>query len=336
MKQIANRIALALLALGVAAAQAQPNTPAPKPLPKREIVRVAQGPGLEAFAPLYIANGMGEFAKENIEVQFVNLAGSNAILLLQRGEVDAINNAPSAGMMNAIAQGAEIRMVAPGMFNNDGTQQGVWVSSAFLAGRPYTPTLLKGQTIASSIGSGSSTVYYIALELEKAGLTMRDVSFKILPAPDIVTALEAGAVGFGIVNAPMTNQISRDKARFAFGITAGYSLGGLFFGPTLVKERREVGEAFIRAWVRGVRTHLQGNYRDNPKVMEILVREIKATEAAIRQGPLLVFPPDQPISAAMLSKLQDIYAATPDTLSYKDKLPDERIADRKFLEAATR
>jgi NitT/TauT family transport system substrate-binding protein len=165
---------------------------------------------------------------------------------------------------------------------------------------------------------------------------MRDVTFRTLPAPDVMIAVENGAVPFGIVIAPFNQKISPDKAEFAFGQQPGYSLGGLLFGPRLLKERRDVGEALLRAWVRGVRTHLQGDYHENPKVMEALSKSLNVPVAVLKQGPALVFPPDQPLVAGMMDKLQTIYAVTPGILSYPQALPEDRVVDRRFLDAALR
>jgi NitT/TauT family transport system substrate-binding protein len=335
MKTIASLFVAAALALGPALASAQ-SGPAPKPLPKRETVKMLVSSAVEAYAPMYIAKELGEFAKENLEVEYVNVPQNDAMLVLTRGQGDAWNNAPTAAVFNAIAQGAEIRMVAPGQFIPPGTKQGVWVTKAFLAGKPYTPALLKGQTIASAVGAGSSTSYYIALELEKAGLTMKDINFRPLPAADIVVALENGAVSFGVVNSPHNQKIDQNKVEFVFGLQSNVSIGGLFFGPRLLKERRDIGEAFMRAWVRGVRTYLQGDYHENAKVVDALSKAMSIPAATIKQGRSLVFPADQPMVPGMMDKLQAAYAAAPGILSYQQSLPEDRIVDRRFLEAALR
>jgi NitT/TauT family transport system substrate-binding protein len=336
MRIVTTLLAGAAFALGATLAGAQTTGPAPKPLAKRETVKMVLASAVEAYAPLYVAKELGEFAKENLDVEYVNVGATEVLLVLSRGQGDAWNGLPSAAAFNAIAQGAEIRMVAPGQFVPPNTKQGVWVAKSFLAGRPYSPALLKGQTIASSVGAGSSTSYYIALELEKAGLTMKDIGFRLLPVNDIVLALENGAVSFGTLNSPQNQKVDQSKAEFAFGIQPGYSIGGLFFGPRLLKERRDVGEAFMRAWVRGIRTHLQGDYHENPKVMEALAKSLQIPAAAIKQGPSLVFPPDQPMVAGMMDKLQAAYAATPGILSYAQAMPESRIVDRSFLDAAKR
>jgi NitT/TauT family transport system substrate-binding protein len=331
-----SKLAFAVLAFLPAVVLAQAGSPAPKPLAKREVVRISSANAVEAFAPLYVARDMGEFAKENLDVEFIPVSATEQLMVVTRGQGDAFNGAPSAAVFNAIAQGSELKMVAPGQFVPPNTKQGIWAAKSFLAGKPYTPAMLKGQTIASSVGQGSSTWYYISMELEKAGLTMRDVSFRLLPAADIVLAVENGAVNFGTINAPHNRLVNPQKAEFVFGIQPGYSIGGLFFGARLLKERRDVGEAFIRAWVRGIRTHLQGDYHQNPKVMEVLSKAINVPIEVMRQGPALVFPANQPIIAGMTDKLQAAYAAVPGILSYPQAMPEERIVDRRFLEAAMR
>jgi hypothetical protein len=71
-------------------------------------------------------------------------------------------------------------------------------------------------------------------------------------------------------------------------------------------------------------------------VVDALARVLKVPPESIKSGRALIFPPDQPILAGMMDKLQSAYAATPGILSYQQFLPESRIVDRSFLDAAIR
>jgi NitT/TauT family transport system substrate-binding protein len=321
-----------------ASAQGGPaGTPAPKPLAKQETVKISYSAKLEAFAPLFLGMAMGEYAKENIKVEARQVGkASDSLVLLSTGQTDAWIGSPLAGLFNAIAGGSEIKIVAPGMFQQPGNLQGVWVRKEFLNGRKFSPDLLKGETFATMVGLGSSVSLPIALELEKAGLTLNDVKFKQMGASDIVLALESGAVNAGFVSDPLWLKIDRSKVEFAFGQPPTYSTGGVFYGPNLLKQRREVGEAFMRAMVRTVRTYLQGDYHKDAKVMEVLAKELEIPMATLQRGVSLGFPADQPLADSTVEALQKVYLSTPGVLTYDKPLPVDRVLDRGFIQAAMR
>jgi NitT/TauT family transport system substrate-binding protein len=336
MKAFTAALACAALLFVQTNGLAQSNTPAPKPLAKREAVKVVMTAAYEGAAPLYVAMAFAEFTKENLEVEIVRAQGSEALVLLTGNTAQVNVGAPSAALFNAIAKGSDIRIVAPGLFPPPGNTGGVWVSKAFLKGRKYSPEMLKGETLLTNIGYGSPIVHYIALELEKAKLGLKDVQFKQGPAADAVIALENGAVNFATLTDPFTRQVNPQKAEFVFGQVPGVSLGAVLFSSRLWKERRDLGEAFLRAYLRGIRSHLQGDYHENPKVMDALGKAINVPVDTLKQGQALLFPPDQPLAPATYQKLQELYAEQPNVLSYTGKLPDERVVDRSLLQAVMR
>lgn len=318
-------------------AQSVANTPAPKPLAKQETVKISYSAKLEAFAPLFLGMAMGEYAKENLKIEATQVGkASDSLVLLSTGQTDAWIGSPLAGLFNAIAGGSEMKIVAPGMFQQPGNQQGVWVRKDFLKGKPFDPAMLKGETFATMVGLGSSVSLPIAQQLEKAGLTLNDVKFKQMGASDIVTALESGAVNAGFVSDPLWLKIDRSKVEFAFGQPPTYSTGGVFFGPNLLTKRRDVGEAFVRAMVRTIRTHLQGDYHKDAKVMEALSKELQIPLEVLQRGVALGFPADQPLADSTVEALQKVYLSTPGVLTYDKPLSTDKVLDKGFIQAALR
>lgn len=340
-RRIAALAGAAVLSLGMAGTAAAQNTlagtPAPKPLAKQETVKISYSAKLEAFAPLFLGVAMGEYAKENIKVELIAVGkASDSLVLLSTGQTDAWIGSPAANLFNAIAGGSEMKIVAPGMFQQPGNQQGVWVRKEFLKGKPFSPDLLKGETFATMVGLGSSVSLPIALELEKAGLTLNDVKFKQMGATDIVTALESGAVNAGFVSDPLWIKIDRSKVEFAFGQPPTYSTGGVFYGPNLLTKRRDVGEAFMRGMVRTIRTYLQGDYHKDEKVMAALSKELEIPMEVLQRGVALGFPADQPLADSTVEALQKTYLSTPGVLTYDKPLPVDKVLDKGFLQAALR
>ena len=322
------------LPLSALHAQAAPS-PAPKPLPRKEVVKVGMSSKLEAFAPVLIGKALGEFEKENIDIQYVIAKPSDSIVLLATGRIDALTSQPTAAFFNAVAGGNDVRLVAPNAFPVRTSKQGIWVRKEFLAGRPFTPALMKGQQIASAIGPGAVASLGVQLQLEKVGLSLRDINFRAMGSADILVALENGAINFGFLVDPIWQSADTTKVEFCFGWPDGIPGGSWNYGPTLLREHRDVGDAFMRGLVRTVRSWLVGDYHQNRKVMEALVRELDIPEATITKGGQTIeFRSDMPIPRTMMELLQKTYLLSPGLLTYDTPLPEERSVDRSFLRAA--
>jgi len=320
--------AVLLLSVSSASWAQSGKTDAPRPLAQREKVIVAFSGKIKQYGAVILAKSLGEFDKENLDVEFAIHKPMDSFLLLTTGQVDVVGTMTSAGYFNAVAAGAEMKVVAPVGFLAG--QNGVWVSRAWLKGRPYTPAMLKGQVIANVSGPGTVTDFAIQTELLKAGLTMSDFKWKQMAVADILLALENGAVNFGLLLDPFPLKADTSKVMFAFPYVRDVT-GGYFFGPNLLTKKRAVGEAFVRALTRTVRNYLQ-DYGNNPRVVAELAKELQISEDQVRASATsVVFPADMLIRKDLAEIMQKIYLAQPGLLNYTTLLPDERVIDRAFL-----
>jgi NitT/TauT family transport system substrate-binding protein len=308
----------------------------PKPLPARETVRVAVPGQLKQNAVVILGKELGEFEKENISIEYSIQRPSDGLVLLSTGRVDTLVSQGSAAFFNAVAGGSEIKMAYPSGFWAPEGKTGFWVSKAFLNGRKYSPDLLKGQTIASTAGPGTLISQYVEVELNKVGLDQRAVTWKTMGVGDILIALENGAINFGVLIDPITEKADPSKVEFCFagGQPETGVVGAYFLGPKLLKERRDVGEAFVRALVRTVRTYLTGDFTKNPKVMEVLAKQLQVPEDELRKSSGIVFGERVQFAKDMAATLQKTYSLTPGLLSYSTPLADDQVIDRSFRDKA--
>lgn len=333
MKSSFRNIIAALLVLTSVSGLAQSsNADAPRPLPQREKVIVALMSKLKQYSPLLLAKAFGEFEKENLDVEFSPHKVSDGIVLLSTGRIDVEVSQASAGFFNAVAAGVAIKQVAPIGFL--GPKNGFWVSRAWLKDRPWSPALLKGQTIGSPAGNKSVTALAVQMELNKAGLTLQDITWRSMSISDCVVALENGAVNIALLLDPYWLKVDQSKAVLAFPWPSDIT-GGYMFGVNLLVKKRAVGEAFIRALVRTQRTYLQGDYGNNPRVVAALAKELDLSEEQVRASAgSMIFPPDMSMRKDFADMLQKTYFSTPGILNYAQPLPDEAVMDRSFLRAA--
>ena len=328
---IRTTLALAVAATLSLATGAFAQADAPQPLATKATVKVGYSSKLTAFAPLFLAKHFKEFEKENLDVELVVGTPNNSLVLLSTGRLDVGLTQPSAAFFNAVASGADVKITAPGTFFPDNNKQGLWVSKAFLAGKPYSPALLKGQTIGSVVGYGSTISVYINKDLQKAGLTIKDVEFKQMGAADILAALENGAIPAGILNDPIWLNANPDKVQFAVGQPVTDTGGGWVYGPNLLKDKRDVGMAFMRAIARTTRLYLQGDYMNNKTVSDALVAELETPIEVLKKTPAPLFPADMQIPPTYLDTVQTVYSLTPGVLTYTALLPRDKVEDSAFV-----
>ena len=319
----------ALAVLLTRPALAQPSD-APRPLPRHLDLKISVGGFTEINAAVLLAKEFGEFDKENISVTITMQKPSDGLVLLATGRIDVLASQPGAAFFNAVAGGVDARLVAPAGFSSPDSRTGFWLSRAWLAGRPYSPALLKGQTIGSAVGVGTTVSYWLEVELEKADLDVRAVSWRTMGVGDILVALENGAVNVGFLFDGIWQKADTDKVVFAFGGTPDIS-GAYFYGPSLLRQNRAACEAVMRAMTRTVRQYLQGKYHGDAKVAPALAHLLGISVDDLRRGGEMTFPPDMPIAPYTASVLQKTYALTPGVLTYTDPLPDDRVIDRGFL-----
>lgn len=321
---------IAVLAMGLFAGASFAQTP--KPLPVREKIVVGIPAKLKQNAALHLAKELGEFEKENLEVEYSFNKPSDSFVLLGSGRIDVVASQPSAAFFNAVAAGTEIKYVAP--IASLAPKNGFWVAKAFLNGRPYSPAMLKGQAIAAVQGQGTVTAYVVQKELAKAGLTLNDISWRAMKPADALVALENGAVNFALLLDPVWGKADLTKVEYAFDYSNDVN-GGYFFGPNLLMSKRPVGQAFVRALVRAQRQYLQGNYGDNPRVLAALAKEMGEPEESIRAAvPGLAFSADMAVREDMAELIQKTYLSTPGILTYPSPLAEDKVIDLSFLHDA--
>jgi ABC-type nitrate/sulfonate/bicarbonate transport system substrate-binding protein len=102
----------------------------PQPLPERTTLVVSAVANLEAFTPLYVADALGEFEKENIEIEIALMPATEAVPALALGQVDVSAVGITATLFNLVSEGVDIRLVYPGPSSAEG--DGLWMSTEWL------------------------------------------------------------------------------------------------------------------------------------------------------------------------------------------------------------
>ncbi len=254
----------------------------PEPLAEKTVVKVAMSAKLELHSIPLLAKELGEFEKENLDVQIEVMPATDSLPALAGGTLDVVAGGYTVGVVNAIASGAEILDVYPGPSQADA--DGLWVHTD-LADKGAAA--LKGKKIATSQGPGVVGIIPIENYLATAGLTLDDVTMETIPLADLPAALESGAVDAAWLSSPANLPFAQSgTAKKVVGLEDDQIVTAVFFGPNLHTTNPEVGQAFVRALRRTELTYLQGDYKADAtvsaalaKALDLTVDELKVTES---------------------------------------------------------
>ena len=295
----------------------------PVKLPNKTILKVSSAGNFEFMTALYIADALGELEKENIFIEYVTLPSQDAIPSLALGQVDVSLIGISATLFNAVADGADVRLVFPGPTSPNG--DGLWVSKKFLEKNNN----VSGIRIANSQGLAWMGVVPVGRYLESLDLTWEDVEFTKLPISDLATAIELGSVDAAWLNSPAHLPFEEqgtavlvsqyDEAEVATGIA---------FGPRLLRNNPEIGQAFIRAIIRTIQTYLGEGYKSDKKVASALARSLNISESQVMGANELKFSSE--FDPALQTKAQQLWVNFGDILSYTKPLDPEDYIDARF------
>lgn len=177
----------------------------------RESVRVTIYPGTMPSLGVYVADALGYFKDEGLDVEYVNVAsGSSSLQLLAAGQTDlALAGVEAAAA--ARAKGSPIVFVSGQVKRFPASL--VCQKDVPVATKAYPAVMhsLVGRSIGIT-APGSATDYYTQFSLIDAGVNRSDV--KIVPiggAPQLVAAFESRHVDCIVAYQPMQLQMTNGQ-----------------------------------------------------------------------------------------------------------------------------
>jgi NitT/TauT family transport system substrate-binding protein len=213
-------------------------------------------------APIYYALDKGYFADVGINLQLEPMGSlAKQIAPLSTGELDAGCGAISAGLYNAVNRAIPMKVVADKGRNAPGYGYNSIIVRKDLVDSGAVKTLadLKGRTIAT-IGVGSTDMSILNEAMKTVGLSYDDIKQTSLTLPNHLIALENKGIEATLTPEPVATMIL-DK-----GIGVRLATVDRFypdqqqtvivFSNKFMKDRPEVAERFMVAYLRGVRAYM--------------------------------------------------------------------------------
>ena len=225
--------------------------------------------------PLFIAKEEGYFARQGINIEFEKFQSAAAALpALINSDIAVSGGQVSPGLVNAIIQGAHVRIVADKGRASSGAcdSNGLVVRrELFESGAVTKASDLKGRKIMAS----SDQSYGISRILDMGNLTPDDVEIVNMDFAAGVVALSNGAIDAGYLTEPYITQANNSRSAVMFIPAQAYSPdwpAPLYYGPAFLDRDPELGRRFMIAYLQGVRQYNQGKTERNLEILQNYTR----------------------------------------------------------------
>jgi NitT/TauT family transport system substrate-binding protein len=293
-------------------------------------VTVAYVP-LPLFAPLFVAQAKGDFAKEHIRLHLEVVAdGQSAITLAATGRVQVVLGGFSAGLFNAIHQGLDVRVVGSMAEEAPGTPANGLVGS--ITDHVTSLSELAGKRIAVAGGPGSAGAYLTELALAKAHIPLSRVTLVNVNFPSQASALATGGVQAAYMATPfLQSAVASHQGTVLAGAPVGVAVTGVIYGGSFLHTK--TAQRFFDALAMGAQA-LQGSGATSTSNLSIIARATGESLSLLRSEPPNIFSPTLAPPTSVLASMQRVYLAN-GNLDYTSLLPTSSIVDPSFSASAS-
>jgi NitT/TauT family transport system substrate-binding protein len=287
-----------------------------------------------SLAPFFIAEEEGYFTEQGIEIEFVEIKDFEAAFpALVQGELDIVTGTIRTGVLNAIARGAAIKIVADKSYIDPmGCTCFSLLARSNLAetGKLDNSAQLKGRRIVFEPQGVSG--YYLEKLLTPVGLTLKDVEATYLPPQVRAEALQKELVDLVLSSEPwitLTLQAGYSVIwNPAQKVIPNFQVGIILFGPTLLEGNPDAGRRFMIAYLKAVRQYNEGKTERN---LEILGRYTKLDLNLLKE---LCWPSFRADGRINLDSLLDFQAWALEKGYINTPVTKEQLWDSRFIDYA--
>ena len=238
-------------------------------------------------APYFIAQEEGYFAEQGLEVEFIRFEKSaDVIPALISGQLDVTTVLPNPAILNSVAGGAEIRIVAgKGYVDTEGcSHAGLMVRPDVLeSGILNDPQNWVGKKFATD--RGALVEFAIDRFLVQNGITMDQMTYVEMPITSRLEALQNGSLDIAAAGEPWITRIRNAGAGEVWvsleEMIPDWQYGVVMYGPTLINEHPDVGVRFMAALLKGIAQYNEGKTERN---IAIIAQYTQLDPAEIEQA----------------------------------------------------
>lgn len=294
-----------LMLLLAACAPVQPPAAAPDAPAK---IKVGVQPFI-GYAPFFIAQDAGYFARHGIEAEFIESKSSDEIVAqLMQGNLDMAAFAITPGFFNGIAKGGTARAVLGGSkWDPAQCAPSGLVALPAEAERLEDPANWQGIKLGTDpVGLQSMYGPFVAGVLQQQGLTLSDIETVKLPPAATIDALVSGAINVAQVNEPWLTRVKDTAGAVLIAgtpeIVPNGQLTVIGYSSRLLQDQA-LGKRAAAAFLEAVQQYSAGSA--NAQNVDILAKHTKLEPALIQQICWTAIPAD---GVANLESIADFQA----------------------------
>jgi len=240
-------------------------------------------------AAIYIAVEKGYFREQGIQNDISTFASAAKMVpALVAGELEVSVGAASAGLFNAIAQGASFRIVADKGQAREGTGFSLLTVRKDLldSGQVKSVKDLKGKKV-SILAKGIIQDYLLDKMAEEVGLGIKDFEIAYLAGPNQFTAYETKAIDAAYAVEPWAARFEEKKLAVRFrspdqvkGL-GPVQVAVIIYSGKFIKERRPVAQRWMNAYIKAAEYFHKRGTKD-PEITAILEKYTKVPAPVIK------------------------------------------------------
>ena len=292
----------------------------------------------DSFAVLYLMADR-YLIPGGINAQLVRLPGGAEITTqVATGQLQVGGAGMGAAGFNAVAAKLPIEFIAPLHFGY--LEDYFTVRKAAWGSEVKRIADLKGRPVALNT-RGAAVEWMLDQVLRRDGLTIKDVQVKIMPFPDMVPALESGAVDAAILTEPFptlaedrgvaVRPLTRPAGAKAVPITAA------FWNAEWAKANADLAHKVMLGYLRAARDLAAdgGKGWGDDRNIDVIVKHTSAKRDVIKKARPHWIDPNLEVDASTLDSMQKLNADL-GYLKYTEFLSADRIFTLTYRDRAVR
>ena len=286
-------------------------------------------------AAIYIAIEKGYFKEQGIRNEITNFASAaKALPALTAAEIEVSVGTASAGLFNAVAQGAPFRIVADKGQGRAGTSYVLLAVRKDLvdSGQVKSVKDLKGKKVAV-FAKGIIQDYLMGKMAEEVGLTIKDFDITYLGAPQQVTAFETKAIDAAQTVEPWGARFEERGVAVRFrtpdqvkGLTP-VQIACIMYSGKFINERRPVAQRWMNAYLKAAKLFNERGVKDD-ELATIIAKYTKVPANVVKTAiPHYQAPDGKPVLESLADQIKWFVANG----YMKEPVPIEKVVDLSFL-----
>lgn len=292
---------------------------------------------IAAVAEVFLAEERGYFEDRNIELDMERIEGFGEVVpRLASGDLDVATGSISAGLINAIAGGQPVQVVADQTqyWENQPSANRFWVAEEYYTEGMTIDDLPQEFTYAVN-AQGSSIDYLLGKLLQQTDVTFDDVDIVQMPFPQMVSAMAQGDLDVCSIPDPLGLQLPREAnaGQLLYGsqLAPRMQIGVYIYGEPFMQERPDVAQRWLEAYLLGVREYYDMGGYQNEEVAGIISDTIEVPVPAIRSSVPSLPQKNGRVNKASLMEMQD-YLECRGFL--EETVEESEIVNEEFLDGA--